>query len=85
MSHIPNLEKNTSFLVNINSAIEEAEQHLFCRRLVVHNKIMANFLHNLVEKVEPFLANRTFGDHTANVSATYLSLAGHLSCQKGSN
>jgi len=72
-------------LENVNSATDEAEQHLFCKRLVVHNKIMANFLHNLVEKVEPFLANRTFGDHTANVSATYLSLAGHPSCHEGSN
>jgi hypothetical protein len=50
-----------SFLENVNSAIEEAEQHLICKRLVVHKKIMANFLHNLVEKVEPFLANQTFG------------------------
>jgi len=49
-----------SFLENVNSAIEEAEQHLFCRRLVVHNKIMANFLHNLVEKVDPFMVNQTF-------------------------
>jgi len=57
MSHVPNLERNTSFLENVNSAIEEAEQHLFCRRLVVPNKIMANFLHNLVEKAEPLLAN----------------------------
>lgn len=61
MSHVPNLERNMSFLENVNSAIEEAEQHLFCRRLVVHNKIMANFLHNLVEKADPFLVNQTFG------------------------
>jgi hypothetical protein len=61
MSHVPSLERNMSFLENVNSAIEEAEHHLFCRRLVVHNKIMANFLDNLVGKVEPFLANQIFG------------------------
>jgi hypothetical protein len=54
MSHVPSFERNMSFLENVNSAIEEAEQHFFCRRLVVHNKIMANFLDNLVEKLNPF-------------------------------
>jgi len=52
-SNVPNLARNMPFLENVNSAIE-AEQHLFCRRLVIHNKIMAISCIIWWKKLNPF-------------------------------